>query len=398
VSVEAPNMVSELLVEVTEEAAAFRDSVWGLAEREFAPLAAAADRDKAFPEQQYRVLADSGLLGIQTPEEYGGQGGSIFEVVLALEQIAQVCVNTAMLVMTQNGAAPGWILKFGSEDQRERLLPALAGGRELIALCLSEPNAGSDLSAATTKVTPRGSGLSLTGRKSWVTLASRAAHFVVVARFGDEPGADGLGMLIVPSNSPGITLGPDEDKLGWRALPQCEVLFEDVEVGEGAVLLGPGRFKDLMNGFNEERLGNIACSVGVAQAALNSAIAYTRERETFGAPISDRQGVRWMLADLAVSIEASRLLLYRAAQNVARGDGRLLEVSMAKKLANETVRQATTAAVQLHGAAGFTSAYPVERMHRDGIAYGIGGGAIEIHKTMIAEQLLRGRWKPTRGV
>ena len=390
-------MPGELLIEVTEEAAAFRDSVWGLAQREFAPRAAAADRDKAFPEHQYRVLAGQGLLGIQTPERYGGQGGSIFEVVLALEQISQVCVNTAMLVMTQNGAGPGWILNLGSEEQRERVLPAIAAGHELIALCLSEPNAGSDLSAATTRATRTGSGWRIEGRKSWVTLAARAAHFVVVARMGDAPGAAGLGMLLVPAGADGISLGAEEDKLGWRALPQSEVLFDGVEVDDEAVLLEPGRFKELMTGFNEERLGNIACSVGLAQGALNEAIRYTRERATFGGPVSDRQGVRWMLADLATSIEASRLLLYRAAQNVARGRPQLVEVSMAKKLANETVRQVTTAAVQLHGAAGYTSAYPVERMLRDGLAYGIGGGAIEIHKNMIAEQVLRGRWKPTRG-
>lgn len=382
--------------ELSSEAQQFRDAVARVATNVVAEHAHDVDVNARFPKESYGALAENGLLGITLPEAQGGQGGSIFEVVLALEQLAGACVSTSMLVMTQNCAGAEWLKRFADDEETQALLAAIRDGKALVALCLSEPEAGSDLASLGTTAVHDGDTLVINGRKAWVTLGSIADEYIILARLSDAPGTDGLGLVRVPSDAPGLSFGAPIEKFAWRGLPQCEVVLEDCRVPAESVLLEEGRFRELMTGFNHERLGNASSSLGIAQTALNEGIKYVLQREQFGKKIADFQGIRWEIADAATDIEATRLMVYRAAASAAASGARLIETSMAKKMANETVRRVAELGYQLHGAAGYTYDYPVQRLLRDGLPFGHGGGTIQIHKNMISSEIFKGRWDPAR--
>jgi len=360
-----------------------------LADNEFKPKAAILDEEEKFPWDNVKLLAETGLLGMSIPEEYGGSGGGVMDVVLTLENIARVCLSTAGIIALHNGVCSRSISHFGSEKLKKQFLPLMASGEILAAYAQTEPDAGSDIGRILTKAKDAGDKYIINGTKCFISNAEEAGIFVAVVRYGDTKGLDGLGSIVIEKDTPGLVIGKKEHKMGFRGTSLANVIFEDCAVPKENKLVGEGEFKNMLKAFNAERCGNAALSVGVAQGALDEAIKYAKERKQFGRLISEFQGIRWMLAEMVMKVEAARLLLYRAATNAEEGLPNRLETSIAKAYANEIAFDVANSAVSIHGGYGYLKEYPVERMLRDSKFPAVGGGTIEIQKNSIAHELLR---------
>jgi butyryl-CoA dehydrogenase len=374
---------------LNEEQTMLVDMVRKLADKEFKPKAAIWDEEERFPWDNVKLLAETGLLGMSIPEEYGGSGGGVMNVVLTLENIARVCLSTAGIVALHNGVCSRSISHFGSEEIKHRYLPRMASGEILAAYAQTEPNAGSDVANVATKAELIGDRYVINGRKSFISNAHEAGIFVTIVRYGDKKGLEGIGSIVVEKEIPGFSLGKKEHKLGFRGTSLSEVIFEDCAVHKRNKLVGEGGFINIMKAFNAERCGNAALSVGVAQGALEEALRYSKERIQFGKAISEFQGIQWMLAEMAIKIDAARLLTYRAATNAEGGLPSRLETSIAKAYANEISFDVASMAMSIHGGYGYLKEYPVERMLRDSRFPFVGGGTIQIQKNSIAYELLK---------
>lgn len=375
-------------LELTEEQKMHKEMVRKLAEKEFKPLAAKHDAEGEFPRENIKKLAEVGLLGITIPEEYGGAGGDVFSLVIALEEIAKACASTAGVLLIHAGVASGAISHYGTPEQKERLLPDLVSGRKISAFAMTEPEAGSAATDLKTTAKPDGKNYIVNGRKCFISNAGCAQVYTVVTRFGDTPGAKGLGALIIEEGMEGFQIGKIEKKMGLCAFPSGELIFEDCRVPKENLLLGPGEFKKIMSAFNGERCGNSAVSLGIAEAAFEESLKYSQARKQFGRFISEFQGLQWMLADMKIKIEATSLLIYKALANAKGPFPSLLDASIAKTFANEMVIEVTNKALQIHGAYGYTKDYTVERLYRDARAWAIAGGTAQMQRNMIATQLL----------
>ncbi|UCF56889.1 MAG: acyl-CoA dehydrogenase family protein, partial [Deltaproteobacteria bacterium] len=289
---------------LNEEQTMLVDMVRKIADKEFKPKAAIWDEEERFPWENVKILVETGLLGISIPEEYGGSGGGIMNVVLTLENIARVCLSTAGIMALHNGVCSRSISHFGSEDLKCRYLPLMASGKALAAYAQTEPNAGSDVGNILTRAELVGDQYVINGRKSFISNAHEAGIFVVVVRYGPEKGLKGIGSIMVEKDTPGLCLGKKEHKLGFRGTSLSEVIFENCTVPKENKLVGEGEFINMLKAFNAERCGNAALSVGVAQGALEEAIKYSKERSQFGKLISEFQGIQWMLADMTIKVEA----------------------------------------------------------------------------------------------
>lgn len=380
-------------MELTEEQRLIRDTVGALAQARFAPAAASADKEYRPPIENLKVLAEHGYTGVFLPETYGGAGLGLLETVLIVEQLARSCANTAMLFSCTDGATPRAILHIGSDDIRRRYLPAFARAERYAAWSMSEANAGSDVGNVQTRAVLRGDHYVVNGSKLWCSGAQVADVFLVLVRLSDEPGMKGVGALLVERGAPGFSVGRHLDLLGLRGTGMAELVFQDCPVPAGNLLLPPGRMKDLLQVFDADRIiGNPPICLGLAHAALAQAAQHLRDRVQFGRPLADNQGLQWKLADMAIDLEAARALVYAAAASLDRGQHSVAQVSIAKTYANEMAVRVTNQAMQLAGAFGLSEEYPFERYFRDARGMSIGYGTTEIHRNVIAREILKGNY------
>jgi len=376
--------------ELTPEQRELKQTVRRLAEREFRPKAARWDEEETFPWENVPLLRDAGLLGLALPEAYGGAGGTVLDLALVMEELARCCVATAFIVGQQSGFGAKAIALFGTDAQRARHLPAIARGDRLVAWAMSEPGAGSDLRRLACRARRDGDHYVVDGRKTFCSLGGVSHLNVVICRFDDVPGFPGLGALLVEQETPGFARGRDIPEMGLRGTAMADLVFEGCRVPAASVLIAPGEFRKILQIMDGERTaGNPPMSLGIAQAALEAALRFAEERQAFGQRVADFQGIRWMLADMAVKVEAARLLVYRAAWRAARGAPDPFEASVAKAYTNEIAVSVCNDALQIHGGYGYTREFPVERMLRDARGLCIGDGTTQIQKNIIAKHLVK---------
>ena len=378
---------------LTEEQRLIRDNVRALAREQFAPKAAAADKQYKPPIENLKVLADHGYTGMFMPAEYGGSELGLLENVLVVEQLARYCANTAMLFSCTDGATPRAILGIGSEEHKLKYLSRIVKGELLTAWSMSEANAGSDVGNVQTKAVREGDGFVINGSKLWCTAAQVADLFLVLVRLDPAPGMRGVGAVLVERGAPGFTIGKHLDLLGLRGTGMAELVFDNCRVPAGNLFLPAGRMRELLGVLDADRIsGNPPVCLGIAQSAFDNIVAYLKERQQFGKPLADNQGLQWKLADMAIDIEAARALLYRAAMRVDEGHPSIADTSITKAYVNQMAVRLTNEAMQLAGAYGLSEEYPYERYFRDVRGMSIGYGTVEIHRSSIAREILSGRY------
>jgi len=376
------------LTDLAEDEASLRDVVRDFAKERVAPLVSKMDEEERLPRQLIDACFELGIMGVEIPERHQGAGGTFFMATLAVEQLARVDASVAVLVDVQNTLVNNALLRWGNEDQKTRYLPRLASDW-VGAYALSEAGSGSDAFALACRATDKGDHFELTGRKLWITNAAEAELFVVMATVDPQQGYRGITSFLVERSFPGFGVGKREKKLGIRASSTCELILEGCRVPKANVLgpIGKG-YKIAIETLNEGRIGIGAQMVGVAQGAFDCALAYSRERQQFGKPISEFQAVQFEFAELATQIEAARLLTYNAARLRDTGASFVKEAAMAKLFASRTAEQVTSKAVEIYGGYGFTREYPVEKFYRDQKVGQIYEGTNNMQLTVIAKQLL----------
>jgi alkylation response protein AidB-like acyl-CoA dehydrogenase len=341
--------------------------------------------DGTFPWENIRRLAEIGVLGMAVPEAYGGGELAVFDTALVLEEIAKGCYVTAMAVLGEVGVQTRIIATYAPEPIKRRLLPPVCSGDGILAICMTEPHAGTDVGNYATNVTVHGTTLRLKGVKTLCSRAEEAIAFVVFTRVNGVPGRDGIGCVLVEQGTPGLVISGKFHTMGGEYL--SEVRFEDCELPAENLLLGGGGFKKLISAFNTQRCLNPSISLGLAEGAFDEALRYTREREAFGKPIGAFQGMRWKIADMYRDIEAGRGLLYRACASADPFPHPLLAAT-AKVYCNEMSMRVTSEAIQVFGGYGFTDEYLVSRLYR-GARYGsLGGGTSETLRDLIGKRLM----------
>ncbi|HLG00082.1 MAG TPA: acyl-CoA dehydrogenase family protein [Acidimicrobiia bacterium] len=369
----------------------FRAAARRFAEEKIAPHAAEADDKEQFPWPAFEAYRDTGFVGVQFPEAYGGQGADPVTNAILIEEVARVCASSSLFVIISKlGMIP--LLQWGTDTLRRKYVPRVASGEMQASYCLSEAAAGSDVASMTTKATPDGDDWVLSGRKMWITNAGVSDLYTVFAKTDPEAGHRGISCFVVESAFEGFSIGKLEHKMGVRGSPTGEIVLDDVRVpGENLVGEVDRGFYYAMATLDRSRPGIGAQAVGIAQGALDWALRYVNEREQFGHAIAEFQGLQFMLADMATRIEAARLLVYRACalmDDAAQSDGLTKAGAMAKLFAADTAMQVTTDAVQLLGGAGYTREHPVERMMRDAKITQIYEGTNQIQRVVIAKRLL----------
>lgn len=344
------------------------------------------DRDEKFRLELFNQMGELGLTGITLPEEYGGLGLSYVDLCLALEEIAKYSVAYSVTVSVST-MVQSIINLYGNEEQKNKYLPSLTSGEEIGAFCLSESHSGSDASAMKTTAKKADGGYILNGSKMWITSGGVAKTYIVMARTGDE-GSKGISAFIVRDGMEGFEYGKKEKKMGWRASPTRELVFNNCFVPAENLLSDEGMgFKIAMSALDRGRITIGAVAVGLAQRALNEAVKYSMERQQFNQPIFEFQGLQWMMSDMATEVECSRLLTYQAARDFDAGKNNVKLASMAKMKATDTAMKVTTDAVQIHGGVGYTAEYPVERCMRDAKVLQIVEGTNQVQKIVIARHL-----------
>ncbi|PVA09825.1 butyryl-CoA dehydrogenase [Pelagivirga sediminicola] len=336
--------------------------------------------------------ADLGVLGVNTREEHGGLGLPHLDAFLVMEEFAKVSVGVAFPVFETSAGPVRIVEALGHPDLAARVVPASVQGKMLVAICMSEPGAGTALTDLRTTARIDGDEIVINGSKRWCSGAGHSQGYVVFCRFDDTPGAKGIGAVFVDKDTRGLTFGPAERLMGFRGVPSADIMLDEVRVPREHMLVGAGGFSQLMGLFNLERLGNATMAMGVAAGALEQVQAYVQERSQFGKEIIDFQAVQMRLAEMAIKVEASRLMIHRAAANAGTGLPKSDEAAMAKCMANEITREVTTAAMQLMGGYGYAREYGMERRVRDSFGWGIAGGSIDIQKVNIAAGLVGRRF------
>ncbi|MBI4274893.1 MAG: acyl-CoA dehydrogenase family protein [Rhizobiales bacterium] len=368
------------------------------------PRAAAIDREEQYPFDIVKALTEAGFMGMTIPREYGGQGRSFLDAVLVIEEMAKSCTVSARIVVEANMGAISTVMAYGTEAQK-RLAATLVLSGDKPAICITEPAAGSDATAMTTRADKRGDIYVINGRKHWITGAGVSKLHLIFARIFDERGAEqGIGGFIaVREEAKGLRVARREQTMGLRGMPEGELVFENLEIPASMALVPPSGFArgfaDLMNAYNSQRVGAGTVAMGVAAGALEHALAYVKEREQFGRPIGEFQGLQWMLADMQIELNAARLMLYAAARS--RGpDGSAFPDPMlaaqAKIFASEAAIRIVNDALQMFGARGYSRELPLERMARDVRMFTIGGGTAQVLRTLVAAKMLGWKLPQTR--
>jgi len=376
------------LTVLSEEERMFRDAVRQFAKERIAPHVRAMDEAASFRPDLLREMFELGLMSIEIPEEFGGQGGNFFQSVIAIEALAAVDPSAAVIVDVQNTLVNNVLLRWATPEQKRKYLPKLAADT-VGAFALSEAGSGSDAFALATRARKDGAQFVLSGRKLWITNAGEAGIYLVFANANPDAGYRGITCFIVERDFPGFKVGKHEDKLGIRASSTCELMLDDCRVPAENVLGEVGKgYKVAIETLNEGRIGIGAQMTGLAQGALDHAIAYARERQQFGKPIAEFQGVQFELAQMATDTEAARLLTYNAARLRDAGAPFLTEAAMAKYFASQIAETTASRAVEVLGGVGFTRDYPVEKLYRDAKIGRIYEGTSNMQKVTIAKQIL----------
>ena len=376
------------LTRIHEDEALFRDSVYEFADREIRPHVREMDDQAHIPRQLIDKLFDLGVMAIEIPEAQGGAGASFFHAVLAVEALSRVDPSIGVLVDVQNTLVANALMRWGSDEVKQRYLPSLAQ-RTVGAYALSEAGSGSDAFALSTRAAETPDGFVLNGRKLWITNGQEAGLFIVFATVNPEAGYRGITAFLVERELPGFTVGRKEDKLGIRASSTCELLFEDCRVPLASVLGEVGKgYKVAIETLNEGRIGIGAQMIGLAQGALDHTVAYIRERKQFGKAIADFQGVQFQIARAATELEAARLMVYNAARLRDAGEPFVKEAAMCKIFSSEVAERVTSLAVNLYGGYGFVKDYPVEKLYRDAKIGQIYEGTSNLQLQTIAKQIL----------
>jgi alkylation response protein AidB-like acyl-CoA dehydrogenase len=375
---------------LTEEQDLLRQAVRELAEDKIAPRAADVDETGEFPHDVYDALVRAEFHAVHVPEEYGGVGADAISACVVIEEVARACASSSLIpAVNKLGTMP--VILSGSEELKKQVLTPVASGEAMFSYALSEREAGSDAASMRTRAVLDGEHWVLNGTKCWITNAGVSSYYTVMAVTDPEKGANGISAFVVHKDDPGFSVGAKERKLGIKGSPTCEIYFADCTIPADRIVGEPGTgFKTALVTLDHTRLAIGAQALGIAQGAFDAAVAYVKERKQFGKRIADFQGIQFMLADMAMRIEASRQLVYAAAARAERGEPNLTFTSSAAKVfASDTAMSVTTDAVQLFGGAGYTRDFPVERMMRDAKITQIYEGTNQINRMVMARNLLK---------
>ncbi|WP_079514236.1 acyl-CoA dehydrogenase [Rossellomorea marisflavi] len=372
----------------TEEQKMMRKMVRDFADSEISPFIERME-DGEFPREILNKMAELGLMGITIPEEYGGAGMDFTSYIIAIHELSRVSATIGVILSVHTSVGTNPILYFGTEEQKQTYIPKLASGEYLGAFCLTEPSAGSDAKSLKTKAEDRGDHYVLNGSKVFITNGGEADTYIVFAVTDPDMGSRGVSAFIVEKGTEGLVIGKDEHKMGLHGSRTVQLTFEDMKVPAGNLLgkRGDG-FRIAMNNLDVGRIGIAAQALGIAEAAFEFSTAYAKARAQFGKPIAAQQGIGFKLADMATSVEASKLLVYRAADLRSRGVSCGKEASMAKLFASKAAVDVSTEAIQVYGGYGYTKEYPVERLFRDAKVTEIYEGTSEIQRMVIGKHLL----------
>lgn len=375
-----------------------------LAVEQIKPNAAEVDRTEQYPWNNVAALTEAGFMGMTIPKKLGGQGASYLDVVLVVEEIARVCGVSARIVVEGNMGAIGAIVKFGNAKQIDRIVPLVLAG-DKPAICITEPGSGSSATQMSTTAIKRGNSYILNGTKHWITGGGVSKSHLIFAQVEENGKRLGIGgFLAVLGEDKGLRIGERQPAMGLRGIPETEVIFEDLKISADMAVIPPEGLKrgfaGLMNAYNGQRVGAGTVALGIAHGAYDEALAYVKTREQFSRPIAEFQGLQWMLADMHVSLESARLLLWRAAASAQLNQSGFpdpLMAAQAKLVASEAAIKITNDALQLHGAAGYSRNLPLERMVRDARMFTIGGGTAQMLRNLIAGKILNMKVPQTRG-
>ena len=377
-------------LDLTEEQQLLQKSVREFAEAEVKPHAKEIDETGHFPFDNFKKAAELGLTGVAVPENYGGAGMDHVSYAIVIEEISRVCASTGVILSVQNSLYCDPVLRFGTEEQKQKFLLPFARGEKIGCYALTEPQAGSNAAALTTKAVRKGDTYVINGTKAWITNGGAADAAIVYVNTQPEKGEKGITALVVEKGTRGFTVGKEEKKLGIHATACTELSFTDCEVPVGNRIGNEGEgYKVALSTLDGGRIGIASQATGIAQGAFEAALSYAQQRQAFGHPISDFQAIQFMLADMATEIDAARLLTRRAAWKQDSGARFTMEASIAKLFASEMSTRVTHKAIQIHGGYGYSSEYPVERAYRDARITEIYEGTSEIQRLVIAAWVLR---------
>jgi alkylation response protein AidB-like acyl-CoA dehydrogenase len=393
---------------LTRQEIALKERARAFAREVARPRAAQIDRDEQYPFDVVKALAEAGFLGMTMPKALGGKDASFLDAVLVIEEMAKCCTVTARIVVETNMGALSTVMAYGSQAQKTLAARLVLEG-DKPAICITEPEAGSDATAMTTRADKRGDTYVINGKKHWITGAGVSRLHLIFARVFDEKGEElGIGgFLVVRDEANGSPLGLNvtrrEQTMGLRGMPEGELTFENLEVPASMAVLPPSGFRrgfaDLMNAYNSQRVGAGTAAMGVAAGAFELALDFTKERKQFGRPIGEFQGLYWMLADMQTQLTASRLMLYQAARSRGPGGSAFPDpmlAAQAKIFASETAIRIVNDALQMFGARGYSRELPLERMARDVRMFTIGGGTAQVLRTLVASKMLGWKLPQTR--
>ena len=387
------------MFELTETQKQLQATAREFAKKEIAPRAAEVDRTEQYPWENVKQLTKQGFMGMTVPKEYGGPGMTYLDVVLVIEEIAKVCGVSARIVVEANMGAVGAVMKYGSETQKKLAAEHVLSG-DKPAICITEPGAGSAASEMSTRADHKGDHYILNGTKHWITGGGVSKFHLIFARVFENEEPQGIAGFIALSGTDGLKVGTREPAMGLRGIPETQIICEDLEVPEEMILIPPEGlqrgFAGLMNAYNGQRVGAGTVALGIAAGAYELALEYSQQREQFGRPICEFQGLQWMLADMHTQLEAARLLLRKAACSGKKGFPDMLEAAQAKIFASEMAIKVTNDALQIFGSAGYSRNLPLERMARDARMFTIGGGTAQILRTVVASALLERKLPQTR--
>ncbi len=356
------------------------------------PRAAETDRTEEYPWYAVELLQAARFMGMTIPAEYGGAGCSYQDAILVIEEIAKACGASGRIVVESNMGAIGAIMQFGTEEQKQRAAQLVLAG-DKPAICITEPGAGSDARAMTTRAERRGDHFIINGAKHWITGGGISRLHLIFAKVIDDGKELGIaGFLAVRGEDDGLIVGKREPAMGIRGIPETAILFENLTVPESMMLVPPGglqhSFAGLMNAYNGQRVGAATVALGIAEGAFDLAVEYTKQRVQFGQPIAEFQGIQWILADMSVRLAAAQALIYKAADSARDGFPDKFYAAQAKILSAETAISVTNDALQLFGSAGYSRLNPLERMVRDARMFTISGGTTQVLRNLVAKQIL----------
>ncbi|MCI5071949.1 acyl-CoA dehydrogenase [bacterium] len=376
--------------ELTTEQQEIRNLVRDFAEKELRPIIKKTDQEHCFPAEQVKQLGEMGLMGVCIPTEYGGAGMDPVSYAIVIEELARVCPSTSVITSVNNSLVSEVIKNFGTEEQKQKFLIPLAKGEHLGAYCLTEPQSGSDAGNQKTIAVREGDDYIINGAKNWITNGPQSDTLILFCLTQPELGNKGITAFIIPTTTQGVEIGKDEDKMGIRGSGTCTISFNEVRVPV-TQRLGEEKegFKIAMMTLDNGRIGIGAQALGIAQAALEEAVKYSKERKQFDQSLSQFQGIRWMLADMATDVESARLMVYQAAYKKWKNQNYSKYSAMAKLFASEASSRVCNQALQIHGGYGYIKEYPLERFLRDARITEIYEGTSEIQRLVIANRLIK---------